>query len=269
VKLFLKKFLTAIGLFDFLQCYWNMFKRYKKGLWKQERELRRNGAPDGLPLPPRTLIAKVIATGWAAQYLEGGEKFHQKMKDHLAQAELKLDDFKSILDFGCGSGRLTRHMHGLKDAKVYGSDYNPKLIKWCRDNLKFADFSVNNLNPPMKFENDAFDFIYHNSVFTHLSEENIRNWMGEFARLLRPGGVMYFNIHGDNFLDHLSSGEAENYKSGEGAVEKGMDEGSNSYATYANYDFVTGELLGDEFELLGFHRGEGKYGKDSYIVKKK
>lgn len=268
MKLLITKILTSLGIFDFVRCYWNMAKRYEKGLWKKERELRKNGAPDGQPLPPRPLIVKVIATGWAAQYIEGGSNFHDKMNKHLASKEMRIQEFKSILDFGCGSGRLTRHLFNLKKTEIYGSDYNPDLIKWCDENLKFANFSVNNLNPPMKFEDKKFDFIYHNSVFTHLSEENIKNWMKEFARLIKPGGVMYFNIHGDNFLCHLSSEEADKYNQGEAAVVKGIDEGSNSYATYANHEFVTKNLLNDSFELAGFFPGQGKYGKDSYLVRR-
>ncbi|MBS1949088.1 MAG: class I SAM-dependent methyltransferase [Bacteroidetes bacterium] len=65
-----------------------------------------------------------------------------------------------ILDWGCGPGRTIRHVPKLlPDAIIYGTDYNPKYVSWCRSNIPGVRFSLNSIVPPLNFESLFFDLV--------------------------------------------------------------------------------------------------------------
>lgn len=45
---------------------------------------------------------------------------------------------QKILDWGCGPGRLIRHLPNIigSGCEYHGTDYNVRSIKWCSENLK-------------------------------------------------------------------------------------------------------------------------------------
>src|SRR4029079_2401998 len=72
----------------------------------------------------------------------------------------------------------------------FGTDCNPAMVAWCVSHLSFAAFTVNDLRPPTIFEDDFFDGLYAISVLTHLTAESQAEWMREWARITRPGGLL-------------------------------------------------------------------------------
>lgn len=107
-----------------------------------------------------------------------------------------LRQFKSILDFACGYGRLSKHLFDLvPDAKIYGCDIQRNLVSLCQRKYPNGHFITNEIAPPLDFENSHFDFIFSYSAFTHFSETNHAAWLKELARTLKPGGVMLHTIH--------------------------------------------------------------------------
>jgi SAM-dependent methyltransferase len=92
----------------------------------------------------------------------------------LQKNNVEIVQFDSILDFGCGLGRVLRRLPDLTGAQLFGCDYNRKLIVWCRANLPFAEFSTNELERKLKYDDHSFDFVYALSVFTHLTASQHR-----------------------------------------------------------------------------------------------
>ena len=155
------------------------------------------GTPDKLSLPPQRLIWLVAWSPWADNFIKSGELSALEMMQFLGECGIEISEFTSILDFGCGCGRVTRFLRGLDRARIHGSDYNPRLVSWCKENLTFAEFDTNDQAPPLRYESDSFDFIFMGSVFTHLDEELQKAWMNELKRVLAPGGYIYFTTHGE------------------------------------------------------------------------
>lgn len=112
-----------------------------------------------------------------------------------------------VLDIGCGIGRmarpLTRFLSG--EGTYDGFDVNPEGIAWCREryapypNFRFvhADLHNGRYNPGgtgraetfrFPYDDASFDFALATSVFTHLLEPAADRYLGETARVLRPGG---------------------------------------------------------------------------------
>jgi cyclopropane fatty-acyl-phospholipid synthase-like methyltransferase len=68
-----------------------------------------------------TNIEWFVKSGWLAAH---------SIRLALERNAINLNEVPSILDFGCGAGRVIRYWHGLP-AALYGTDYNPDLITWC------------------------------------------------------------------------------------------------------------------------------------------
>ena len=90
-------------------------------------------ADDGLPLPPARLRLMVAGVPQADWFLAGGQAAAQSIREALPAP---LESMSSILDFGCGCGRVVRWWRDLPP-DVHGSDFNSTLVAWCRANLPF------------------------------------------------------------------------------------------------------------------------------------
>src|SRR5204862_6297779 len=66
-------------------------------------------APDGPALPPRRLMVRVAMTADADWFLRSGRAAYDAIAGHVPLA-----DVESVLDFGCGCGRVTRWFDGFE-----------------------------------------------------------------------------------------------------------------------------------------------------------
>jgi SAM-dependent methyltransferase len=201
-------------------------------------ELRRRGAPDGIPLPPRELVCIAIGSYDAAAFLGFGERGADGIRKVMAKNGFELGSFKAILDFGCGAGRIMRNWHTLDGPELFGVDYNPYLVAWCRSNLRFATFEQSALVGSLPFPDGRFDFIYALSVFTHFGPEHQEFWIEELTRVLAPGGVLLLTLHGEQFASQLPTKERRIFESGEMVVLREDLVGTNSCAAFHPEAFV-------------------------------
>lgn len=272
VKELAKSILSRLGILDY--CIFILEDQIKRfSISKLSRNLRYRiyGAPDGLPIPPGYLIWLVVGTSDIQAFLDAGSTHACNVIQYtLERNDLALDRFDAILDFGCGCGRIIRYWKDLQRVQVYGVDYNPLLIQWCKHHLAFAKFETNHLAPPLNFPAEKFDFIYARSVFTHLARELQQAWMDELWRVLRPEGYLLFTVSGDQFLDRLTPAEAEQYQAGHLVVHAEELEGKNYCAAYHPPDYVHQDLAGETFEILDFIPGNTDRPyclQDTYLLK--
>src|SRR5262245_56972531 len=86
----------------------------------------------------------------------------------MASQDLEVSQFKSVLDFGCGCGRILAHYVPLAGSIAFcGTDIDEAMIDWCREHIPGMDFSVNGALPPLRWPDGQFDFVLAISVFTH------------------------------------------------------------------------------------------------------
>ncbi len=105
---------------------------------------------------------------------------------------------KRILDFGCGAGRTLRHfVPEAERGEVWGADIDRASIEWLQENLCPPLNAVQcDVDPPLPFEDGAFDFAWAISVFTHLSGDSA-DWLLELHRVLGPGGLLMASYMGE------------------------------------------------------------------------
>jgi SAM-dependent methyltransferase len=112
-------------------------------------------------------------------------------------ASLNVDiSFGRALDFGCGVGRITRALTSHFQ-QVHGVDISERMIELARQFCSDGDRCQCHLNlrdDLSLFEDDFFDFIYSNITLQHMPPRFSRRYLLEFLRVLKPGGVMIFQI---------------------------------------------------------------------------
>ena len=206
---------------------------------------------DILPLPPMYLRWLVINQTDPKIFLESGKiQFHDLMIPLLKRNGFLPESFNTILDFGCGCGRIIRYWHNITDAEIWGTDYNPKLISWCKKNITFAQFCINNLEPPMNFSDNTFDFIYARSILTHLNEELQEQWLFEIRRILKPRGIFLFTVMGDCYKKLLTTEELQVYEDGKIVIRESSMVGKNQCAVFHPQKYVYNKLPTMGFNIL-------------------
>ena len=182
------------------------------------------------------------------------------MKRYLINSGMEIDSLQSILDLGCGTGRLIVGWYlDNPKRKLFGCDINGELLAWAMDSLpKQIKWDQSSLNPPLPYPSNCFDLIYLVSVFTHLSLASQYSWIEELKRIVRPHGYIMISLQGEIYVNLFQPKRVEEF-SKTGYIETvTVDEGSNSFGTYHCHKFVE-ELFAD-FEIVGYYpRGRINY----------
>lgn len=108
--------------------------------------------------------------------------------------EAKPAKYDAALDFGCGVGRLTRAL-ARRFERCYGIDTSHEMIEQARRlnaDVGNCSFDVATL---AGFDHGSIDFVYSAFVLQHLrSEREIEKLVGEFLRVVAPGGAVVFQL---------------------------------------------------------------------------
>ena len=241
-KFLLVRAVRAAGLLKFADSCKFLLGQAKA--WASNRRFRERNP--GFATPPRHLAFDALNHVDWVRYRESG-LHHAGLFARILREELPGASPLEILEWGCGPGRLIRHMTDLMGARpvsLTGTDYNPESIAWCRQNLPGVKFSENGLDPPLAFDDARFDAIYCFSVVTHLSEANQLAWLKELGRVLKPGGVLVCTTHGDAYRYLLSAqDEQAAYDAGRMVVQGRYQEGKKWFLAIHPEAFVRDRLL--------------------------
>jgi SAM-dependent methyltransferase len=100
------------------------------------------------------------------------------------------------LDFGCGVGRLTE---ALADhfSRVDGVDISEAMIRRATTLSRHRAACAYHVNarPDLALFPDAcFDLVHSSIVLQHVGRELASSYLRELVRVLRPGGVLHFQL---------------------------------------------------------------------------
>ncbi len=156
---------------------------------------------DSLPFPPlemRRLVGPTELT------------LYDNPNGTLVYPWLAAENYESVLDFGCGCGRVARQLMLQRPSPTtyVGIDLHAGMIQWCQQNLcpaapnfNFYHHDVFNVafNPghekplaaPFPVDDSRITLVNALSVFTHLTQEQAEYYLRECARVLQPQGVLH------------------------------------------------------------------------------
>lgn len=113
------------------------------------------------------------------------------------------------LDFGCGPGRLTQALCEEFN-EVVGVDISSTMIDAANRLNRYGErcrYFVNTGDRLPLLDDQSFDFVYSNITLQHIPPAASTCYIAEFLRILRPNGVMSFQMPDGPYLEPGSLGE--------------------------------------------------------------
>jgi SAM-dependent methyltransferase len=168
----------------------------------------------GLDDASRAWLAEMVLF-WRRQMIEVSREispkdgFHQKAPDgyfrvgqkavrriRMAMLEAGVRELTSILDFGCGYGRVLRALSAsFPEAKLTACDINRDGVDFCAETFGATPVYSASESKDIPLEG-PFDLIWAGSVFSHLSAVRWTDFLGSFEALLAPRGLLVFTAQG-------------------------------------------------------------------------
>lgn len=167
----------------------------------------------------------------------------------------RVDDDWTILDMGCGCGRMAFPFSEYlsEKGKYIGFDVWSDGIEWCNENIR-KDFQFKCLHAANNYyyedessaeKNDfslgfikeqTVDLVFAISVFTHLKKEDAKIYLAEISKLLKTKRCAYITcfIIDDFFFE---------YQSRTGRFKEVLEEEPGCYYGYQRQDFFAGFSL--------------------------
>jgi SAM-dependent methyltransferase len=160
-------------------------------------------------------------------YGDDGGKMGGQWLDRIKERGLK--PYHKVLDVGCGVGGLARplttYLNRVEGGSYNGFDTVPHGIRFCQRRItpKFPHFHFQQAdvynrfyNPKGRykaseyrfpFNDNTFDMVYLTSVFTHMLTQDVKHYLSEISRVLKPSGklfITYFLLN-DETKDFMTS----------------------------------------------------------------
>ncbi len=151
-------------------------------------------------------LERRLQTDDALRSAVGGEFLAIGKLEYQLLRSWGLRDGHTVVDVGCGSGRLAFQLAPFPAISYLGCDVVPRLLSYASDLCKrpdwtFAETSGSRIPCP----DATADFACFFSVFTHLPHEDTFRYMREASRVLKPGGMLVMSFLEFSTLSHWST----------------------------------------------------------------
>jgi len=163
------------------------------------KELQRNweGLAQADPLWAICTDPKKRNRQWRQEeFFATGRKEIEAVLGYAARVGLCIDKTSPALDFGCGVGRLARAMSEYFH-ECCGVDISPTMISTAQElnrDRPACYFQLNEDTQLERLQDNYFGFIYTSLVLQHIVEPCSHQYIAELVRVLKPGGVLVFQV---------------------------------------------------------------------------
>lgn len=138
---------------------------------------------------------------------------------------LHISQTDQVLEIGCGVARIGREL-APHCGEWHGCDISGNMIEFAKQrtshlpNVSLTELPTNDLSP---FADQSFDAVYSTIVFMHIDKPDVYKYICEAFRVLRPGGIAYFDTYNllapraweifEQLVDEFSGGERPRHMS--------------------------------------------------------
>ncbi len=129
------------------------------------------------------------------EFFETGRKNIDAIMAYLKSIDVAIN-YGHAFDFGCGVGRLTQGLCYHFD-QVTGVDISSTMIEGANTYNKFGTKCTYITNTEANLEclhSNTFDFVYTHIVLQHMPPRYQVEYIKEFFRVLKPGGIALFQV---------------------------------------------------------------------------
>lgn len=104
-------------------------------------------------------------------------------------SEFRSPNKQLVADLGCGGGVFSKR---LKDAGaiVHALDIASNALKILRERVPNVDETYQQCLPHTTLEDDAYDLVFADEVIAYLPAQQLRLFMAELCRLVKPNGFV-------------------------------------------------------------------------------
>ena len=135
--------------------------------------------------------AQAIAEKGHSKVMNRGWQPHHQQKMHEEQVAaieaLNIISGNSVLDIGCGSGRLSKELLKLGATSLHGLDISPEMLSFAQEEcgeFTNATWEPCDLTQGIPHKDGAFDVTFEWSVLLHiLEDQKFESILGEMARV--------------------------------------------------------------------------------------
>ena len=204
-----------------------------------------------------------------------------QLEDALAAAGKNWKDIRSVLEFGCGYGRITRLLvQKIEPSKVSVCDVIGQGARFCA--REFGVRAVPASTEITDFHADPSDLVFFISVHTHISERRLVALQKKLKDLLRPGGVLVFTTMGWTSATHTERYGPRWVNRSARIVAELRDRGFSfhpygyyrdadygmAWETYEHATALIRGFHGDSLRLLRFEEASGDGHQDLYVFQR-
>jgi SAM-dependent methyltransferase len=238
---------------------------------RRTRELADPFLGDGGQVPPRRLRARAGAPA-AHAFTQGGRQAAAELAGLMRAAGRDPGQLRSVLDFGCGPGRVLPHVARLAPQAVcVGCDVDAAAIDWAGRHHPGLEWSLSSFHPPLPFETGRFHLIYAISVFSHLDRGVAALWLHELRRVLAPDGLALLSVHGPHAFEQFRTGAVTTSWCSPGAFRRGpLGSAEFVFVPYRRSFWSDGDLpgVGREYGLAfqGAEHTQASWGRTLQVV---
>jgi SAM-dependent methyltransferase len=181
-----------------------------------------------------------------ADYFWVGESGLQVVMSILMASPTKA--VNSILDFGCGHGRVGRYLRAyFPDAKMTFADVDRECVKFCCGAFAGKGYETPHNFGELQFE-DKYDLIWLGSVFTHIDYERMKLLFDKLFASLATAGVVIGTFRGNKmYQTYLRNPEVA---ARDMDLIKEFEEHGVAYKRYPNLPYDWGLSLVSPFRLI-------------------
>ena len=162
-----------------------------------EVALYRRKSGEQRPIPPRELRER-NAVYSVSYWYTAAEEVTGALEAVLARHGKRIEDFGRVLDFGCGAGKAESLLHDRTE--LHACDQHGPSAEWIAKAYPNVRAAHTDYDPPLPYPDRYFDLLFAWSVLTHLDRDRQRQWLAEWARVVKPGGTIIATILGASML---------------------------------------------------------------------